>query len=242
MRCPSGAKPRVHPHPLLVHGALLLVSLIFGYNYVAVRKVVAAVEPREWMFWRIAGATLLLVPIAALWSRAPHRKGVIPIVLLASPLGVIANQIMFAEGMARTLPSHAAVINSQIPLLTLCFAVLARQERFTLPKVLGIAVAMSGVLILMRVDDLVQGGVPDHETLLGDLLVLGNATTFSAFLVIMRSIGRDIDPLRATAVGFVFGTVVIGCYSATALDRAGLATLASMPVLPYALFAVLGAT
>jgi drug/metabolite transporter (DMT)-like permease len=167
---------------------------------------------------------------------------VIPAVLLASALGVIANQIMFAEGMARTLPSHAAVINSQIPLLTLCFAVLARQERFTFAKVLGIVIAISGVLILLRIDELVEGGVPDRRMLLGDLLVLGNATTFSAFLVLMRRIGRDIDPLRATAIGFVFGTVVIGCYSATALSHEGLATLASMPVLPYALFAVLGAT
>lgn len=222
----------------------MLVSLIFGFNYVAVKKVVQLTPPAAWMFWRVVLATAFLLPIALRWSRPPTVKGLWPRLVLASFLGVIVNQIAFAEGMARTLPGHGAVINSLIPVLTLAFAVLARQERLDWAKVLAVAVAMTGVLILMRVDDLVRGGVPDHDVLIGDLLVLVNAASFSAFLVLMRTVGRAIDPLRATAFSFLIGCLGIGAWSsaADAVSWQGLESLFAPAIVGYSVFAILGAT
>jgi drug/metabolite transporter (DMT)-like permease len=164
--------------------------------------------------------------------------------VLAAVLGVVANQIMFAEGMALTLPGHAAVINSQIPVLTLVFAVLARQERLTLGKTLAIAIASTGVLVLLRVDELARGGVPSADVLLGDLLVFGNAATFSAFLVVMRDIGKDIEPLHATAFTFALGVIAIGAYSGLhgAIDAGSCASILTPPLLWWTVFAIAGAT
>ena len=235
---------RPSPHPLLVHGTLVLVSLIFGLNYVAVKIIVEAVPRQSWMFWRIAVATAFLLPIA-LWNRKlPRDPKIWLALLLAAALGVIANQIMFAEGMARTMPGHGAVINALIPVLTLVFAIFAGQEHLDAKKALALLCATSGVLVLLHADEMFQGAMPVGSTLLGDLLVLGNAATFSAFLVIMRKIGNAVDPLVASAIGFCYGVFAIGGYSLAhdAITAASFVQLFTQPVLPWTLFAILGAT
>ena len=235
---------RPAPHPLLVHGALVLVSLVFGLNYVAVKIIVGVVPRQSWMFWRIAVATACLLPIA-LWNRRLPRDPKTWFALLgAAALGVIANQIMFAEGMARTMPGHGAVINSLIPVLTLVIAMFAGQERLDPRKALALLFATVGVLVLLHADEMFSGAMPIGASLLGDLLVLGNAATFSAFLVMMRGIGTAIDPLVATAIGFCYGVIAIGGYSAAhgAITTTSFVALFTFPILPWALFAILGAT
>lgn len=232
------------PSPLLVHGALLLVSLIFGLNYVAVKLILEQVPAATWMAVRIGLATVLLVPIAALTTRRRLPREALRWLLLAAFLGVGLNQILFAEGMARTDSGHASLINAGIPLFTLFFAVLARQEAFTPAKLLAIATALAGVLVLLRADRILLGeaGGIDRERVLGDLLVLGNATSFSAFLVVMRHLGRSVDPLRSTAFCFFFGGLMMvpwvwGDVTAATLD------LTLRPgVWPIVVFAVVGAT
>lgn len=224
-------RPLRRPPALLVHGVLLLVSCLYGVNYVATKRVLAEVPAPAWVFYRIALATTLMLPLAALlgagWPQRSHYKHL----ALASALGIAINQVLFAEGMARTTPGRSAVINAAIPLLTLFFAVAARQERLMPRKLLAIFVALSGVVVLLKVD-----------TLTGDLLTLGNATCFSAFLVLMRRIGRDVEPLAATSLCFLFGGAWIALWSASSLDGPSWQALWGPTVWPWALHAIAGAT
>ena len=48
---------------------------------------------------------------------------------IASFFGVVLNQVLFTEGIARTTPEHSAVINAGIPTWTMLVAVCAGQER-----------------------------------------------------------------------------------------------------------------
>jgi len=223
---------------------LLAVSIMFGANYVAVKKILEVVPRHGWMFWRIVLATLILVPVALRRGRLPRRASIWGALLLASALGVIGNQIMFAEGMALTLPARASVINSMIPLLTLVFAVAARQERLDSRRAVALATALTGTLVLLRADQIVAGGVPDHDMLIGDLLVFGNAATFSAFLVLMRFVVGSVEPMVATAICFVYGCFAIGAYSGAhgAITTESLVLLAQPNVIGWALFAIFGAT
>ena len=226
---------------LVHHAALLLVSVLFGVNYLASKHVLAAVPPEAWAFYRIALATLLLAPIVALLRRPWPALRRWPALLVAAFLGVAANQVMFAEGIRRTTPAHAAIINTTIPVLTLCFAVLARQERFRLRKVVAIVVAMTGVLVLLRVDHW-GSGASVEDTLAGDLLTLGNAASFSLFLVWMRAVARDLDAMTATVCCFAAGTVMVWMYGHASLSEETLQAALAPDVWPVALFVVVGAT
>src|SRR5262249_54080387 len=117
--------------PLRVHAALLLVSLLFGANYVFTKLIVAGVPVAAWVFCRIAAATVLFVLLALRFARGRLPLRLLPGLALASLLGVVLNQLLFTAGLALTTPPHSAVINSCIPTWTLVLAVLFGQERFS---------------------------------------------------------------------------------------------------------------
>ncbi len=234
------------PPAVLVHLALLTVSLLFGANYVFTKQILAEVPPATWVFCRIAGATVVLVPLALLLRRRqprPPRRLLLGLGVAAF-FGIVANQVLFTEGMARTTPQHSAVINAGIPTWTLLVAALCRQERLTLRRVLAIVAALAGVQYLLGVDRLLfgDGGSGGDATLLGDLLTVANGISFAAHLVLMRRIGRDIDPWYATAVMFVMATTMMAGWSLPQTSAADAAALVGQPTLWFALYAVLFAT
>jgi drug/metabolite transporter (DMT)-like permease len=234
--------------PLRVHLALITVSVLFGVNYVFTKRILAEIPPQSWVLFRIAAATLVMVPLAlALRPRRPLPRGRLWLgLLVASFFGVVLNQILFTEGMARTTPEHSAVVNACIPTWTLLAAVCAGQERLGKLRVLAILCALGGVFYLLGVDEMLFGGGPpvfaSGASVLGDLLTMGNGIAFAVHLVLMRRLGREIDPWLATAVMFVAATAMIGGWSGPQVEAAHVEAVLSAPTVWFALYVVLFAT
>ncbi|MFN7591222.1 MAG: DMT family transporter [Planctomycetota bacterium] len=233
---------------LRVHAALITVSLLFGGNYVFTKRLLAPLgplSPTDWVLFRIAAATAVIVPLAV-WLRRDRQLPNARLcgwLLLASLLGVAANQILFAEGMARTTPEHSAIVNALIPTWTLLTAVLFGQERLSLRRVGAIAVSLAGVSWLLGIDRVLQGlGNDDGSSLLGDLLTMGNGIAFAVHLVLMRRFGKQIDPWVATAFLFVSGTAMIGVWSGPHVTVAAVDAVLTPPIVWYAIYVILGAT
>lgn len=242
---PASAGQPLPPSARRVHLALITVSLLFGANYVFTKRILAAVSPSAWVLFRIAGATAVMVPLALLlrrgsagWPRAKLLLGL----LVASLFGVVLNQVLFTEGMARTTPEHSAVINAGIPTWTLLVAVLAGQERLGLRRVLAIASALGGVLYLLLGAAPTGAGSGGTPTLAGDLLTLANGVSFAIHLVLMRKLGREIDPWLATALMFTAATACIGAWSAPTMTAAQWDAVTSSPTVWFAAYAILFST
>jgi drug/metabolite transporter (DMT)-like permease len=161
--------------------------------------------------------------LAAYALRGGRRieRGDVARLALFSLFGVVLNQVCFTEGLARTTPAHSALINTTIPIATVLFAVLLRQERLRRSAAAGIALAMSGVLVLLRVDDLELRA----EWFVGDLLTQANAASFAFFLVISKATIRRVGPLAATAGVLSWGSFGIALYGGPAVARIDLAAL-----------------
>ncbi|MBL8728666.1 MAG: DMT family transporter [Planctomycetes bacterium] len=234
--------------PLRVHLALITVSVLFGANYVFTKRILAAVPPQSWVLFRIAAATLVMVPLAlALRPRRALPRGKVWLgLLVASFFGVVLNQVLFTEGMARTTPEHSAVVNACIPTWTLLVAVCAGQERLGRLRVLAIGCALGGVFYLLGVDQMLLGQGPpvfaSGASVLGDLLTMGNGVAFAVHLVMMRRLGREVDPWLATAVMFVAATAMIGSWSGPQIEAAHVDAVRCSPTLWFAIYAVLFAT
>ena len=237
------------PSALRVHGALITVSLLFGGNYVFTKRILAHVTPGSWVLFRLLAATAVLLPLA-LWLR---RRGGLPRgrvlmgLVLAALLGVAANQVLFVEGLARTTPEHSAVVNALIPTWTLLIAVAVGQERLRGMRVLAVLCSLLGVSYLLGADRVLFGGAGsggggDGSTLAGDLLSMSNGFVFALHLVLLRRIGRDVDPWTSTALLFVFGTSMLALWSGTGVTAAEVAAVTTPPVLWFALYVVLAAT
>jgi drug/metabolite transporter (DMT)-like permease len=134
------------------------------------------------------------------------------------------NQVCFVEGLSRTTPTHAALMNTTIPVLTLAFAVLFGLERVRRRKVAALLLSMAGVLLVIRPW---AADVPDGIQT-GDLLTLVNATSFSFFLVISKRLLSRIDALAATTILLTFGTLTIAILGVPPLLRVELGALSAV--------------
>lgn len=194
-----------------VYLALLSVQIFFGIHYFAAKIVLAQIPAPAWAAMRVIGAAIIMLLISAprprtVWPRGRRDLGML---CVYSIFGVVINQICFTEGLARTTPTHSAIINSIIPIVTLLFAILFRKEDFALRKVLSIVISLSGVLYLLKVDQFEL----KNTQVVGDLLTLTNAISFSFFLVISKELVMRYDSFVATALLLAFGSFGIATYS-----------------------------
>jgi drug/metabolite transporter (DMT)-like permease len=201
----------LHDHPAreraAVVTALLAVQLFFGLHYLAAKLVLAEIPPRAWAAIRISAAALILLAIARLAGRRlPTARADLRRLAVYALFGVVINQLCFVEGLKRTTPTHSALINTSIPVFSLVFAVLAGRERISGRKLLAVAVALTGVLLVIWPFGRASFS---SQTLAGDLLTLVNSMSFSLFLVISRDLLVRADPLAATAVLMGFGALGI---------------------------------
>jgi drug/metabolite transporter (DMT)-like permease len=229
--------------PGVTYGALVFVQVLFGLHYFAAKELLREISPEAWAAIRGVAAALFLLGLALLRGRPLPRD---PRTLLAlaglSVFGVVINQYMFVKGLALTHTTHSALINSSIPVLTLGLAVLFRQERASGLKLLSLAVALGGVLVLLRVETLSFRF--EDEVLVGDLYTLVNASSYSLFLVLSRPVLRRVDSLGATAVTFLFGSLLLlalGFPSLGEVDPGGLSSRAWVLALFIVVFPTAGA-
>lgn len=234
------------PSPIRVHLALLTVSVLFGCHFVFTKRVLDAVPADSWVVFRITAATCILVPLALCLRRQRGLPGLRTMLalLVASFLGVTLNQVLFTEGLVRTTPEHSAVVTSAIPTWTLLVAVAIGQERLHGRRVLAVVCALAGVLYLLGFDRMLLGAGEafGSDTLVGDLLTAANGFAFAVHLVMMRHIGRNLDPWTTVAILFVQGLLMISLWSGPSVELAHVTTTFTPPVLWFAMYTILGAT
>jgi len=236
---PAAATPAPAPptRPATVRAALLAVQLLFGVNYLVTKTIVTEIPPAAWAVLRSSSAFLVLALFALAGRRQLPRGRDILILAVAGQFGVVLNQALFLEGLARTTVGRSSLLCAQIPTFVLVLSVLSRQERLTARKAMSFVLGLLGVAVLLEADRFRW----DAVTLTGDLLTLANAASFAAFVVISRRVMARNDPLAATAVVFCFGALGMAAWGARALPRVDAAALDG-PMLGAMAFAVLGAT
>ena len=196
--------------------ALLSIQILFGVHYLAGKIVLHEIEPRAWAVIRVGTSAILLVALATgmrrRFPRAPRDLAVLAVFAL---FGVAINQVCFVEGLSRTTAIHSAIINTLIPAWTLFFAVVLGRESISAVKGASLALALTGVLLVIRP----ERASLDSKSFVGDLLTLTNSISYSFFLVVSKRTMHRVDPFAATALMFVFGTLPIALFGGAALMR-----------------------
>jgi drug/metabolite transporter (DMT)-like permease len=119
--------------------------------------------------------------------------------------GVSINQFCFTLGLRYTDVTHSSIIVGMAPVYTLTLAVLFRLEPLTWRKVLGMAVAFSGVVALAS-----AAGIPNHSpTLLGDAITMCGSLGFAMYVVLGKRVAPKYDALTMITWNFIFGALVI---------------------------------
>lgn len=195
---------------LFVHGALALVGLLFGANYVIAKIAMREVSPIDLVIVRTWGAAALL--FGASWMRrrrapaAPLRPADFAQIFLFSLLGASINQVCFLEGLTRSTATNAALVFVLIPVLTLAIAVLLRRERASVQGAAGIGVGLAGALLLI----LPRGGATfGAGAAAGSLFLLGSVSSYALYLVLTRPILARHDALTVVSWVFLFAALTV---------------------------------
>jgi drug/metabolite transporter (DMT)-like permease len=195
------------------HLALLAANVIYGINYSIAKAVMpdyikplALVSLRSLMAAILFWITSLFMPKEKVnWKDLLYLFG-------CSFFGVVINQILFLAGLNLTSPINSSIIISTNPIFAFVFAALILKERITFLKGSGLAIGLTGVLILI-----LQNGTPDigSSTFIGDIITLINTISWAFYTVIIKKMLEKYHPVTVMKWTFLFGmlTTVPAGYS-----------------------------
>ncbi len=190
------------------HLMLLIVAVIYGGNYIVAKIVMEGgyLEPLPFILVRASVATLLFWLVYS-WIR-PGRVDSkdLPRLALCGLLGIAMNQMFFFTGLDLTSPVNASLIMTMTPILVLMASATLLGERITGLKLLGIALGATGAILLISYGRNIQLG---GTGLLGDLLVLVNATSYGLYLVVVKPLMKKYHPISLLPWIFTFGLIFI---------------------------------
>jgi drug/metabolite transporter (DMT)-like permease len=186
---------------------LPLVAFIFsiffvGFNAIGVRYTVLELSP----FWgatlRFAPAALLLFLLAFfLKLPIPRGRGLLGSMIYGA-LNFGASYAFIYYGLGNVQPGMAQVILALVPLFTLIFAILHRQESFRWRAILGTLLAAGGIAIVFG--EQLQANVP---VLSLAALVFG-AICISESSVIAKGFPSN-HPITTNAIGMSIGAIIL---------------------------------
>lgn len=189
---------------------MLAVVVIWAGNLSFVKAALSGMAPLPFTAVRFALATVLLLVLVRWREGALHWPGACTWQLIW--LGLIGNtlyQFFFAVGLSKTTAANSAMLMGTTPAIIALAGALLGLEQLTRKIVGGVALAFSGMLVVMSQ----QGAAVSSRTLTGDLLTLAAVLCWTAYVLGMRTLGGRLSSLNATALTLVTGTpglVVLG--------------------------------
>ncbi len=181
---------------LLARVSMAIAMMLVGSSVVSARFIVESFPILLALGIRQTVATLILLPIVWLfaggWPRATRRDH--GIVILQTLTGVVLFNILLLIGVDLTTAATAGIITSTVPA---AIAVISRfmGERISRPTMLGIALAIGGVLVV-NIAGAVAGdsGGDAPNPVLGGILVFGAVVCEALFTILGRNLSGRMTP------------------------------------------------
>ena len=154
------------------------------------------------------GTAALLLGLSALVARrglSPVRRGDLPLIAGLGLTGVAGYNWLFLTGLTLAPASDGSIlVPGTIPILTMILAVLLLGEHVGRRAVLGMAVAIGGLLVVIG-----PGRDTGGTRLTGDLTFLASAGFWAAYNVLVRVAGRRFEPISATLYAMTAGAIFL---------------------------------
>lgn len=184
-----------------------MATLIYGVSFTVAKEVMPQyVKPFGFIFLRVSGATLLFWTVGLFVRKERIDTSDYPRLLLGAVFGIALNQLSFFKGLSMTTPISASVIMVSSPILVLSFSAILLRERVTKRKLSGIFIGMIGAVVLI-VFGKEMGSSSDAS--LGNLLIFVNATSYSLYLILIKSLTRKYQPVTLAKWLYLLGLFMV---------------------------------
>ena len=184
-----------------------LASLIYGVSFTVAKDVMPLyIKPFGFILIRVFGATSLFWIAGLFVKREKIATNDFLRIFLASIFGIALNMLAFFKGLSMTSPISASVIMVTSPIIVLSFATIFLNEKATKKKLAGIFIGMAGAALLIIYGQTFQMG--DSEVL-GNFLILVNATSYALYLILIKNLSKKYHPLTFAKWLYLFGFLLV---------------------------------
>ena len=193
----------------IAHTALVFTNIFFAINLSAVKHLtnnnlvqafglnVVRVGVSVLLFWVL----YLLKPVNIKINKADRMR-----LFLCAVFGIAINQLFFIKGLSLTYPIHAALLLLITPILIVIIAAWILKERLGILKITGLALGISGALVLVLAKD--NTGNADN-VLLGNLFIIINAISYTIYFIIVKPLMVKYNPIVILRWVFTIGLVLV---------------------------------
>jgi drug/metabolite transporter (DMT)-like permease len=211
------------------HAALVLVQFAFASQAVEAKVAMLPrsqggeeIFPEALAMIRMLGGALFFCAIQAIVRvrtvasdrRAPIARGDHWRLFGLSIIGIALNQTLFLMGLRWTSPFSTSLLGATIPVFAAGLAVLFGKERLRLRTVIGLSLAILGVLSLIGIGSIDRGAI----------LVALNSLSYAAYVVLSRDVVLRVGALRAVAWIFTYAALLFAPFGMPAM-------IAQLPIL-----------
>jgi drug/metabolite transporter (DMT)-like permease len=205
---------------------LLLMALIWGVNYSAVKYGGHVLTPLLFTWARVLGAAITLLAAAAVQRRLtgdpwPARRDALALL----GLGIIGNglyQLCFVFGVSRTRVADAVLIVASAPAIIALISRMRGIERLRARVITGIVITIVGVAIVM-VGSATHASA-QQGTALGTALVSAGVLFWAVYTVAVQPYTIRVDPVQLNALTMAGGFIPLVFLTPMALGDAPLRT------------------
>ena len=152
----------------------------------------------------IAGAVIFPIFLARLRRKpAAWSWRDVALLLILGVFGIALNQVFFVLGLGHTSAAHSAILISMMPVFVLVLASIRGQEKLTVRKGTGLAIAIAGVIVLQGSR---HGG---DASVLGDVYSLLCGVAFAVYTVFGKSVLARHDTVTMNTFAYLGGAVAL---------------------------------
>lgn len=194
--------------PRLAILALVLLSLIWGYNWVVMKQVIQYVDPFDFSAIRtVLGAATLFLVLALL--RRPMKIAAVPQVLVLGLLQTGAFTVLIQWALVAGGAGKTAVLVYTMPFWTIPLAWWLLGEKVRGLQWLSIVIAACGLVLIVEPWDM-------RGSLFSNLLAVLGGLTWAASAVHAKRMRREhaFDVLTLTAWQMLFGALAVSVLAA----------------------------
>lgn len=195
--------------PYRAYFLLILVNLIYGANYTIAKSIMPRyIGPYGFIFFRVFVSLILFAIIYLVLLREKVLRKDWPRFIACGLFGIAINQLFFFKGISLTSSIHGALLMITTPIITYILSHFLVKKRPQKQKILGISMGVlgAGILILSSVKE------SRNASILGDLLVMLNAISFSIYLILVKPLLRRYHPLTITFFVFLTGSIWVAFF------------------------------
>jgi len=154
---------------------------------------------------RVGGAAILFWILSIFTPKEKIQREDWKILLAAALLGMVVNMLSFFKGLSLSTPINSAVLVTITPIIVVLLSAIFLKEKIGVKKITGIGLGFMGALGLILFGHEIRQDAPN--IFVGNLLFVLNATSYGAYLIVVKSLIDKYHPI--TLMKWLFGMAFI---------------------------------